>query len=44
MGAAKQISISTHIHLFPLFLTSKDKCLILGEVFGTILLSYFSTL
>lgn len=30
MSVVKQISISTHIHLFPLFLTSKDKCLILA--------------
>lgn len=40
IDVAQQISISAHMPLFALYLTSKDRCLILGEVFDTIWLSY----
>lgn len=39
MGVAAQVSISTHINLLSLFLTSQDKGLIVDELFDTIWLS-----
>lgn len=40
MGVAAQVSVSTHINLLSLFLTSQDKGLIVDELFDTIWLSY----